>query len=64
VQRIVRSADGETLHDDVFYSHYLPWQAVYEYGPGTELPTPEPTETPEGETAEEPDATPAATTAP
>ena len=64
VRRIVRSADGEILHEDVFYSHYLPWQAVYEYGPGTELPTPEPTETPEGETAEEPDATPTATTAP
>ncbi len=64
VRRIVRSADGEILHEDVFYSHYLPWQAVYEYGPGTELPTPEPTETPEGETAAEADATPTATTAP
>ncbi len=23
---------------DRFYTHYQPWQAVYEYGPGTELP--------------------------
>ncbi len=30
--------DGEVLHDDVFRTHYLPWQAIYEYGPGTDLP--------------------------
>jgi vancomycin resistance protein YoaR len=29
---------GEVLHEDVFRTRYLPWQAVYEYGPGTELP--------------------------
>jgi vancomycin resistance protein YoaR len=29
---------GEVLHDDVIRTHYLPWRAIYEYGPGTELP--------------------------
>jgi hypothetical protein len=30
--------DGLTLHHDTFKTHYLPWQAIFEYGPGTELP--------------------------
>ncbi len=30
--------DGEVLHRDTFKTHYLPWRAIYEYGPGTELP--------------------------
>ncbi len=30
--------NGETLFSDTFFTHYRPWQAVYEYGPGTELP--------------------------
>jgi vancomycin resistance protein YoaR len=30
--------DGEVLFTDVFATHYLPWRAVYQYGPGTELP--------------------------
>ncbi|MGD8813428.1 MAG: VanW family protein [Anaerolineales bacterium] len=30
--------NGEVLHDDTFRTRYLPWQAVYEYGPETELP--------------------------
>ena len=34
--------NGEALFHDTFYTHYRPWQAVYEYGPGTEIPTPEP----------------------
>jgi len=38
--------DGTLIHDDVFTTHYVPWQAKYQYGPGTEIPTPEPTETP------------------
>ena len=38
--------DGSILHDDVFETHYMPWQAKYEYGPGTEVPTPEPSPTP------------------
>ena len=37
--------DGNVLSDDIFATHYLPWQAVYQYGPGTEdIPTPEPDE--------------------
>jgi vancomycin resistance protein YoaR len=38
--------DGVVIHSDVFRTHYLPWRAVYHYGPGTEVPTPEPTEEP------------------
>lgn len=30
--------DGQLLHEDVVKTHYLPWRAIYEYGPGTELP--------------------------
>ncbi|MEE9217301.1 MAG: VanW family protein [Anaerolineales bacterium] len=29
---------GDTLHRDTIKTHYLPWRAIYEYGPGTELP--------------------------
>jgi len=32
------SLSGQVLHRDTFKTHYLPWQAIYEYGPGTELP--------------------------
>lgn len=28
--------DGQTLYNDTFKTHYLPWRAVYQYGPGTE----------------------------
>ena len=28
--------DGQTVFTDNFYTHYLPWRAVYHYGPGTE----------------------------
>ncbi len=38
--------DGAIIFEDTFNTHYLPWQAKYQYGPGTEVPTPEPTETP------------------
>ena len=38
--------DGNLIHDDPFNTHYLPWQAKFQYGPGTEVPTPEPTATP------------------
>jgi vancomycin resistance protein YoaR len=38
--------DGNLIHEDTFNTHYLPWQAKYQYGPGTEVPTPEPTEMP------------------
>jgi vancomycin resistance protein YoaR len=27
--------DGETLIEDVFTTHYVPWREVWEYGPGT-----------------------------
>ncbi len=30
--------DGQTLWEDVIKTRYLPWQAVYQYGPGTQLP--------------------------
>jgi hypothetical protein len=40
------SRDGSIIHDDTFNTHYLPWQAKYQYGPGTEVPTPEPTPNP------------------
>lgn len=30
--------DGTTLHRDQIKTHYLPWRAIYEYGPGTDLP--------------------------
>jgi vancomycin resistance protein YoaR len=30
--------DGEVLYQDSIKTHYLPWRAIYEYGPGTELP--------------------------
>jgi len=38
--------DGVVIHGDTFDTHYMPWQAKYQYGPGTEIPTPEPTPTP------------------
>ncbi len=38
--------DGNIIQDDTFATHYLPWQAKYQYGPGTEVPTPEPTPNP------------------
>jgi vancomycin resistance protein YoaR len=34
---------GVLLFHDTFQTHYLPWQAIFEYGPGTkDIPTPEP----------------------
>jgi vancomycin resistance protein YoaR len=32
------SREGATIHEDVYRTHYLAWRAIYEYGPGTELP--------------------------
>ena len=37
VTRIVRRG-GVIIHNDVFKTQYQPWQAVCEYGPGTEKP--------------------------
>ncbi len=30
--------DGQVYLQDQFSTHYQPWQAVYEYGPGTKIP--------------------------
>ena len=37
VYRTVRRG-GEILYQDKVETHYLPWRAIFEYGPGTELP--------------------------
>lgn len=42
VGRSVYNANGELIRQDNFVSNYIPWQNIYQYGPGTELPTPEP----------------------
>jgi vancomycin resistance protein YoaR len=34
--------NGQVLYNDVFTTHYLPWADVFQYGPGTDLPTNEP----------------------
>jgi len=42
---VIRSVfrSGVLLFQDTFRTHYLPWRAIFEYGPGTEgIPTPEP----------------------
>ncbi len=33
--------DGQVYFSDQFNTTYQPWRAIYEYGPGTEIPTPE-----------------------
>ena len=37
VRRIVYR-DGQVLFTDTFHTHYEPWQAIYQYGPGTNIP--------------------------
>ncbi len=39
-REVVRN--GGLYFSDSFFTHYQPWQAIFEYGPGTELPTPTP----------------------
>ena len=34
--------NGQVVGQDVISTHYVPWPDQYEYGPGTEIPTPEP----------------------
>jgi vancomycin resistance protein YoaR len=34
--------NGEVLYNDKFFTRYEPWGEVWEYGPGTEIPTPTP----------------------
>jgi len=41
VTRTVTRA-GTVIDQDTISTHYLPWQAKYEYGPGTDIPTPNP----------------------
>ncbi len=38
VGRQVFNASGELIRQDLFESQYIPWQNIYKYGPGTELP--------------------------
>ncbi len=45
VERTV-TRNGQTLFTDTFATHYLPWQAVFDYGPGADIPTPVPTPSP------------------
>ncbi|MBN2548237.1 MAG: VanW family protein [Anaerolineales bacterium] len=40
------SRDGQVLYSDVFTTHYLPWADVFQYGPGTQLPTDNPKKRP------------------
>lgn len=45
VKRMV-TRNGQAYFSDEFVTHYQPWQAVFEYGPGTEgIPTPSVEET-------------------
>jgi vancomycin resistance protein YoaR len=30
--------DGEVYFEDSFITHYMPWRAIFEYGPGTKIP--------------------------
>ncbi|HUF37660.1 MAG TPA: VanW family protein [Anaerolineales bacterium] len=30
--------EGQVIHEDVIVTRYQPWRAVYEYGPGTDIP--------------------------
>lgn len=30
--------NGEVIITDTYSTHYIPWRAVYQYGPGTEIP--------------------------
>lgn len=34
--------NGDVLYQDKFFTRYEPWGDVFEYGPGTEIPTPTP----------------------
>ncbi|HSH00951.1 MAG TPA: VanW family protein [Anaerolineae bacterium] len=37
IRRVVRNENGDLLLDDTFVSNYIPWQNVYQYGPGTDI---------------------------
>jgi vancomycin resistance protein YoaR len=38
VPREVYNANGELLIQEVWSSHYIPWQNIYQYGPGVDPP--------------------------
>ena len=42
VGRSVFNASGDLIRQDTFVSNYIPWQNIYQYGPGTEFPASEP----------------------
>lgn len=44
VGRTVINANGDLIRQDTFVSNYIPWQNIYQYGPGAELPTSAPAE--------------------
>ncbi|HUS94507.1 MAG TPA: VanW family protein [Patescibacteria group bacterium] len=41
IGRSVFNTGGDLIRQDSFISNYVPWQNIYQYGPGTILPTPE-----------------------
>ena len=45
VTRTVTRA-GQIIHQDSFFTHYLPWRDIFQYGPGTKDMPPDPTKTP------------------
>jgi vancomycin resistance protein YoaR len=56
VRRIVRNAAGDVLIDENFFSRYIPWQNIYQYGPGVTPPSQrpaEPTPPADGEASDE-----------
>jgi len=36
VERNVFNVSGDLIRQDIFVSNYVPWQNIYQYGPGTE----------------------------
>jgi vancomycin resistance protein YoaR len=36
VERNVFNAGGDLIRQDIFVSNYIPWQNIYQYGPGTD----------------------------
>jgi len=53
VGRSVFNAEGDLIRQDAFTSNYVPWQNIYQYGPGTILPA---TEQPPADGAQENEA--------
>ena len=52
VRRIVTNFAGDVLIDENFFSRYIPWQNIYQYGPGVTPPSPRPAPAPEPEPGE------------